>query len=311
MKVLEDAKQWLKPWWDRLAGARIPQSHGLTLGQLVSQTIHQGRDDNMRVYAGNLAFRGLFALFAVAVLVLSILELFQAKQLMGTLIDQLSGVIPEPAVKALREQIIESSDKASDGNAARTIATLAAAVWALSTTARGVIKAMNEMYEVEETRTFLKRFGMSLVMSVVVIALFVLALLNVVVGPDIGEAIGSAIGAGGWFRTMWRFLRWPVLVLLVTLGYALVYYFAPAVKERFRLVTHGTIVALPLWLAFTLGFSFYANTVGDFGRYGGLAGVVVLILYMFFSSLILLLGAQINDVVRRHEGRKLEPTDPP
>lgn len=96
-----------------------------------------------------------------------------------------------------------------------------------------------------------------------------------------------------------------MLLVLVLLAYAMVYYFAPSVEERFRFVSHGSVIAVPVWALFSFGFSFYVEKYGEFGEtYGPLAGVIVLLLYMFISSLILLVGAEVNHVIARHQGRK-------
>ncbi len=288
----------------RLLDARIPKAGRLTLRLLARRVVAEMRRDHLRAFAGNLAFRGIFAISALLVLAVVVLKAFDARHLLGSLLDQLSVALPNAAVQTLREDLVQSKATQGDPNDLVPLTiSIVAAIYALSATARGVIDALNAMYEVEERRPFLTRVSVSVVMALVVFALLLAALVTIGAGPDL---VRSAFD--GWQARALIALRWPLLVFFVLLAHALAYYFAPAVEERFRLVTHGTIVAVPAWVLFSAGFSAYADNVGDFARYGGLAGVVVLLLYMFFASAILLFGAQINDVIRREVADRRSPS---
>jgi membrane protein len=174
------------------------------------------------------------------------------------------------------------------------------------------MEAMNVMYEVEESRPFWKVYLVSLLLSLTTAVLLVSALVLVVAGPSIGGAVADALGLGGLFQTVWSIVQWPILLGVVLLTIALVYYFAPDVEQRFRWISPGAVVAVALWLAFSLLFSLYANNFGSYSEsYGSLAGVAILMLYIYYTSFIVLVGAEMNQVIEenvpegKNEGEKL------
>jgi len=162
------------------------------------------------------------------------------------------------------------------------------------------MEAMNVMYEIEEGRPFWKQALISIFLSLSVAALILFALVLVVFGFDIGEAIANAVGLGSVFEVVWKIVQWPVLICIVLFAYALVYYYAPDVEQRFKYVSPGAIAAVAMWLLFSLAFSLYVNRFGSFGAYGSLAGIIVLMLYIYYSSFIMLVGAQMNQVIEEH-----------
>jgi membrane protein len=167
------------------------------------------------------------------------------------------------------------------------------------------MEAMNVMYEVEEDRPFWKVYGLSIFMSLAVVVLLLGALVLVVFGESIGVTVADLVGLGSVFATLWSILQWPVVALVVLFAFALIYYFAPAAKQRFRWISPGSILAFVFWLIFSLLFSLYASIAGSYNEtYGSLAGVI-----------ILLVGAEINQVIEWHipggknEGEKIPEDD--
>jgi membrane protein len=176
-----------------------------------------------------------------------------------------------------------------------------ASLYGLAAAARAVIDGLNVMHEVQERRSFLRRSLLSTVMALVVLVLFIGATVLFLVGPELAATVVGGLGLEDLTRRVLTMLRWPFLVVLLLFVYALVYWSAPAMSIRFRAVSHGSITALVLWLGFTFLFSVYVQAFGSYSAtFGALAGVVVLLLYMFFSAFILFIGAQINDILYRH-----------
>lgn len=166
-----------------------------------------------------------------------------------------------------------------------------------------MMEAMNVMYEVDEARPFWKVYGISVFLSLVVAVLLISALVLVVFGPQIAELVAGYVGFGNVFELLWIVVQWPVLVGVVLFAFALIYYFAPDVQQRFRYVSPGSISAVVLWLLFSLAFSLYVNNFGGesySASYGALAGVAILMLYIYYTSYILLLGAEMNQVIEEH-----------
>jgi membrane protein len=151
-----------------------------------------------------------------------------------------------------------------------------------------------------------------------VVVLLVGALVLVVFGEPIRVAVADLVGLGSVFATVWSILQWPIVACFVLFAFALIYYFAPAARQRFRWISPGSIIAFVFWLIFSLLFSLYASTFGGSSyneTYGSLAGVIVLMLYVYYSALIMLVGAEMNQVIEWHipggkdEGEKVPEDD--
>jgi membrane protein len=176
------------------------------------------------------------------------------------------------------------------------------------------MEAMNVMYEIEEARPFWKQLLISIFLSLGVAALLLFALVLVVFGPEIGGAVADVVGLGYVFEVVWNVVQWPVLLFLVVLAFALVYYYAPDVEQRFRWISPGSIVAVVAWVLFSLAFSLYVE-FGSFDAYGSIAGIIILMLYIYYSAFIMLVGAELNQVVEEHipegknEGEKMLNTE--
>jgi hypothetical protein len=158
-----------------------------------------------------------------------------------------------------------------------------------------VMTTLNVAYDVQDTRPWWKRRLLSLVLTFG-FALFILtALVLIVFGPRLGEAAASWMGLGTLFRVAWNFLSVPVVIFLVLVGIALVYYFAPAAQQHWRWVTPGSVVGLVLWLAMSYGLRLYVTSFADYGTtYGSIGGVILLMLWLYLTGVALLIGAEIN-----------------
>jgi len=154
--------------------------------------------------------------------------------------------------------------------------------------------ALNIAYDVED-RPVWKKIPLSVVYTLVLASLLIVAAGLMFMGPKLIEPIVQPLGLGQVFVTVWSWARIPVAVLLLVLAVALIYWLFPNVKKPFRFITPGSLLAVIVWIVASLGFSFYvANFSSYSATYGALASVVVLLLYFFISAAILLLGAEID-----------------
>jgi len=295
----------------------VPMAQNLGLVELLKRLAKEIQEDHLAAFAGNLTYKGLFALFPFFVFLLSLLGIFGAPQLLGDLIDRAGNVLPPGAVGFLEDQLLAiAGSKAQGAFTVGAVVSILLALWGVSGAFRSVMEAMNVMYEIEEDRPFWKLLLISIFLSLGVAVLLLSALVLVVFGPEIGAAVADAVGLGSVFNLVWNIVQWPVLIFLVVLAFALIYYYAPDVEQRFRWISPGSIVAVLLWLLFSLIFSVYVERSGSFNAtYGSLAGIVILMLYIYYSSFIMLVGAQLNQVIEEHipegknEGEKTLNTD--
>jgi membrane protein len=267
----------------------------LGLVEFFKRTAKEINEDHLAAFAGNLTYKGLFALFPFAVFLLSLLGLFGAPDLLNSLIEQARIVLPNDVVGLLEDQLLSIAETRAEGAfTAGAIVSLLLALWGVSGAFRSVMEAMNVMYEIEEDRPFWKVYGISVFLSLGVAALLITALVLVVFGPEIGGAIADVVGLGYVFELVWNVVKWPVLICVVLFAFALVYYFAPAAEQRFRYVSPGSIMAVTMWLLFSLLFRLYVENFGSF------AGIIILMLYIYYSSFIMLVGAEMNQVIEEH-----------
>lgn len=273
----------------------------LGLVEFLKRTFKEVGEDHLAAFAGNLTYKALFALFPFAVFLLSLLGLFGSEQLLTDLLSQASAVLPQDAVAFLNDQLLSVAQSNAESTFTwGAIISISLALWGVSGAFRSVMEAMNVVYEVDEDRPAWKVYLISILLSLGVAALLISALVLVVFGYQIGGAIANAAGLGGVFQTVWNIAKWPVLLCVVLLAFALVYYFAPNVEQRFKWVSPGSILAMVLWLVFSLAFSLYVNNSNLGATYGSLASVAVLMLYIYYSSLIVLIGGEMNQVIEEH-----------
>ncbi len=281
----------------------VPMTRQLGLVDFFKQVLREAQEDHLSVFAGHLTYSGLFAIFPFMVFIISLLGVFQATELVNELLDRASAAMPREAVGLIGGPIRQiAQSKATGALSVSALVSILLALWGVSGAFRSVMEAMNVMYEVKESRPMWKRYLISILLSLGAAMLIISALVLVVFGADIATAIARASAdLGPVFRWTWIILQWPVLVGFVLLAFALIYYFAPDVKQRFRFITPGSVMGVTLWLVFSLLFSLYVNNFGSYNKtYGTLAGVIVLMLYMYYSAYILLLGTEINQVIESH-----------
>ncbi len=299
--------------------AEVPVAQNLGLVDFFKLTYREMDEDHVMAFAGNLTYKALFAVFPFFTFLLSLLGLFNATNLVNTMVDKLSGVAPQSATRFIEGQLLSITEsQAESAFTFGAIISILLALWGISGAFRSVMEAMNVMYEVEEDRPFWMVYGLSVFMSLAVVVLLLGALVLVVFGESIGVAVADLVGLGSVFATVWSVLQWPVVACVVLLAFALIYYFAPAAKQRFRWISPGSLLAFVFWLAFSLLFSLYVGTFGGSSyneTYGSLAGVIVLMLYVYYSALIMLVGAEMNQVIEWHipggknEGEKIPEDD--
>lgn len=281
---------------------KVPPSPSLGVVSLAREAIRQANADSLGIYAASLAYRGLFATFLLLILLVSLLGLFSATDLVGRLLDRVALGIPGPVLEMLRNQLPGAEERGTRALlSVGAVASALAALWGVSSAFRSAMHAMNVMYKVREERPFWKRYAISIGLALAVTILTASAMILVVFGGSLGDSIADAAGLGALFSWTWNVIQWPILASFVLLAFALVYYYAPDVRQRFRFVTPGSLIGLCLWLGFSVLFLVFINVVGAYRRiYGAIAGVAIHTLYMYYFSYILLLGAEINQVVEEH-----------
>jgi membrane protein len=257
------------------------------------------KDDCMGL-ALQVAYSSVLAFFPAAVLLIGLLGLIGAY-------DQLQSLLGPVAPKAVTQALQIAQD--SSGHGGKVIAFVigtAGALWAATGAMGTILKAVNRAYELEETRGFVKQklvSGLLVALTGIVLAgLFLL----IVFGGPLGDAISRKAGLGGAFTTTWAILRWPIAFAAILLLLAVIYWLAPNRKPRtWAWLTPGSLVGAILWLVLSGLFSLYTSFSSSYDKtYGTLAGAIVLLLWLYYSALALLFGAELNAELERQAGQQ-------
>jgi membrane protein len=299
--------------------AEVPVAENLGLVDFFKLTFKEVGEDHVSAFAGNLTYKALFAIFPFFTFLLSLLGLFNATGLIRDMLDRVSGALPESATTLIENQIIPlTQSQAESAFTVGAIVSILLALWGVSGAFRSVMEAMNVMYEVEEDRPFWKVYGISIFISLAVIVLMLTAFGIVIFGSSVGGGLAEVVGLGPAFQVVWSIVQWPIVACVVLFTFAVIYYFAPAAEQKFRWISPGAVLAFVFWLLFSLAFSYYVGTFGSGNyneTYGSLAGAIILMLYIYYSALIMLIGAEMNQVIEWHipggknEGEKVPEED--
>lgn len=293
---------------------RVPLTHGrLGFVGLMKRTFEDLGKDHVGAFAGALTYSIVFAILPFLTFLTSLLGLFNARGLVNTMLESIRPALPQQAydlISGYARQLTAPGNDAAFGVSA--LVTLVVSLYGASGAFRAIMDAMNVMYEVEEGRPIWKRYLISMGLALSVVLLLVSAVVLLAAGPLIIGAIANAVGLGPLFTTTWSILRWPILISFVLLAFALVYYYGPDAEQSFKFLTPGSFIALLLWLLFSGLFSIYVRNA-SFGNWGAVASIIVLMLYIYWSSYILLLGAEMNQIIEdaspegKDEGDKTSP----
>ncbi|MFF1830394.1 YihY/virulence factor BrkB family protein [Paenarthrobacter sp. NPDC058040] len=272
---------------------------------ILKRTLREFNKDQCPDAAAGLTYYAVLSLFPALLALVSLLGIFgDAGKTTAALLDIVQKFAPGPGVEAMRQPIEELTRSSAAG--LTLIFGIVVGLWSASgyTTAFG--RAMNRVYEVDEGRGFVKLRGTMLAVTVVaVLGAGLVAAMLVLSGP-VAEAAGSAIGMSEVFLTVWNIAKWPVLIAIVVAIIAVLYYFTPNVKQpKFRWMSLGSFIALALFALASLGFGFYVANFGNYNKtYGTLAGVIIMLLWLWILNMALLFGAEFDAEMER--GRQLQ-----
>ena len=288
---------------------RIPGLHDTSLPDLIKRSLKDFVKDDMATYAAALSYAALFALFPFLIFLIALLGFLNIPEFFDWLLEQAETAVPVDAYLRLKEVVNQIQAQPRGGLLSFGIVL---AIWASSSGIRSLMNALNVAYDVEETRPAWKRYALSIAYTFGLAILLMGGAALMLLGPQAIEWIADQAGLGDVFVTLWTWLRWPVVVVVLMLAAALVYYVAPNADQPFALITPGAVMAVVSWIVASIGFSIYVSNFSNYSAtYGTLGGVIVLLLYFYISSAVLLLGAEMNAVLRRIELGEPEPKDAP
>jgi len=221
-----------------------------------------------------------------------------------TLLGILSDVGGSNVAATLRPPLEQLSRTPGAGIA--LAAGLLGALWSASGYVGAFGRAMNRIYEIGEGRPAWKLRPVMLLVTLVLVILVALAVLGLIVSGPVTQAVGKALGLGSAVVLVWSIAKWPVLVIIVIVIVAILYYATPNVKQpTFRWISIGALAAIIIWALLSLGFGFYVANFATYNKtYGSLAGIIAFLLWLWLTNLALLFGAELDAELER--GRELQ-----
>lgn len=270
---------------------------------VLRRTVAEFREDHLTDWAAALTYYGVLAIFPALIALVSVLGLvgMSATQ---PLIDNLAAATPSQARDVLTSAV-EQLQSSRRGSGIAFVAGLALALWSASGYVAAFMRASNAIYEVEEGRPVWKTVPVRYGVTVVLVLLLAATAVIVTATGGIADRAGELLGVSSTAVTVWDWVKWPVLLVIVSLLLALLYWVAPNVKQPgFRWISPGGLLAVAVWLVASGAFAGYVASFGSYNKtYGALGGVVVFLVWLWISNIAVLLGAEFNAEVER--GRQI------
>lgn len=250
-------------------------------------------NDNVTDLAAALTYYGLLSIVPGLIVLLSILGLTGA----GThqLTAQVGNVAPGSSAKVI-DTLIKQAESHHSGAGIAAIVGIVIALWSASGYVAAFMRASNRVYDIGEGRPFWKKAPIRLALTLFAVVLLVaMAVIVVVTGP-VARSVGNAVGAGSVVVTVWSIAKWPVLLVLVSVLLAVLFWAAPNARQAgIKWVSPGGVIATVLWLVLSAIFALYVTYFSSYNKtYGSLAGIVVLLVWLWLSNVSLLFGLEIN-----------------
>ncbi len=272
---------------------------GRSWGAAMKGTLKEFKKDELTDRAAALTYYGILALFPALLALVSLLGVV-GPSVTQRVLDNIQQLAPGPARDILRNAVRQMEGNAGLGSV-MAILGLVLAVWSASGYVAAFIRSANAVYDIPEGRPVWKVLPVRVGVTVVLMLMAVISALIVVFTGGLAREAGTALGVGDTALTVWSIAKWPVLVLLVTIMIAILYWATPNVRIRgFRWITPGSFLALLIWLAASAGFAVYVANFASYNKtYGTLAGVVVFLVWLWITNLAILLGLEFDAELAR------------
>ncbi|WP_406364602.1 YihY/virulence factor BrkB family protein [Streptomyces sp. NBC_00645] len=263
-------------------------------GKVFTGSLREFKKDELADRAAALTYYGVLALFPALLVLVSLLGI-TGKSTADKVLDNLKQLTPGSARNILTSAVEQLQGNAGLGSIVAIVA-LVVAVWSASGYVAAFIRAANAIYDMPEGRPVWKILPVRVGVTVALMVLAVVSALIVVFTGGVARQVGTALGIGDTALTVWSIAKWPVLVVLVTVMIAILYWASPNAKVKgFKWITPGSFLALVIWMIASAGFAFYVANFASYNKtYGTMAGVIVFLVWLWISNLAILLGLEFD-----------------
>ena len=274
------------------------QLGGLTWKELAKRVWSEIQKDDVFGRSAQLSYYFLLALFPLLLFLTSVIGLIvgSGTGLRHSLFNYLSQVLPGSAFQLVDSTMYEISVASGGGKIASGIL---AALWAASNGMGAIIDALNAAYGVRDSRTWWRRHLIAIELTIALSVVIISALVIVLYGGRIADHIAATYGLGHLFAITWKILQWPIVLAFMLLAFALIYYFAPDVRnQKWTWITPGAVIGVALWLLISFGFRLYLHFFDSYSKtYGSLGAVIVLMLWLYMTGAAILIGGEVNSEI--------------
>ena len=265
-----------------------------TLGwrDLFKKTWAEFQADNGMGLAAQLAYYFFLALFPALLFIVALTSYLPAQDLITRVVGMLQGVAPREVITIITDQLSSIANGKQGGLLSFGVI---AALWSSSAAMVAIIDALNRAYDVEDARPWWKQRLTAVLLTLGVAIFMLVSFALIVAGPELADWVASRVGLSSAFAWTWKIVQWPLVFALVATAIGFIYYFAPDVDQDFVWITPGSLLATVLWMLGSLAFRIYVVNFGSYNEtYGAIAGVMVLMLWLYLSGLSIIMGAEMN-----------------
>jgi membrane protein len=275
---------------------------------IAKRTAKEVKGDQVPLLSAGVAFYTLLALFPAIIAAVSIYGLVADPETVRSQLDRLTEMLSPETATIVGQQIRQVTSGAGGALGLATVVGILTALWSASSGMKALITGVNLAYDETETRKFVKLRGLALVLTLGAMVLLAVALALIVGFPAVADSWPTVL------RWTVGILRFVLLAALLVVGLAVLYRYAPDRDEpKWTWVSWGSGIATLLWVLASVGFSIYANTFGNYNKtYGALAGVIILMFWLFLTAFVVLVGAELNTEMELQTARDTTagPTKP-
>ena len=282
------------------AGPQSPtELKGKGIVAALKRTFKQFSQDNISDWAAALTYYGVLSIFPAVLVLVSLLGMVGTDG-QQTVRGAINDIVGNDQIKQLVDTVLRQVKGTGTAGLAAIFGILVA-FWSASGYIAAFMRASNAIYDVPEGRPIWKTLPIRVGVTAVVGLMLVASAAIVIFTGDLAEVVGRSIGLGGVAVTVWSIAKWPVLVILVSLMFAILYWASPNAKTGgFRWVSPGGIFAVLLWVLASAAFAIYLGNFANYNKtYGTLGGVIAFLVWLWISNIAILLGAELDAELQR------------
>lgn len=271
---------------------------GVPVKQFAKELYEEINEDDIFNGAAALGFYLTLAIFPAMIFVMAVIPFLPIANVDQAIMDLLRQALPSSAAQMFSDVVTQITTEQRGGLLSIGFA---GALWATSTGMYAIMQQLNITYDVVEARGFIRARLTAIALSVLFAVLVLGGFSMIVLGGQIQDWLGSQFGFSDALLTFFIVLRWAIIVFGLLMAFALIYYLAPNVKQRFAFITVGSAVGVFLLMLASVGFAWYAQSFGDYdAMYGSIGAVVILMLWLYIAGLAILVGSEINSLIEHH-----------